>query len=97
MRKLLVVTLLINFALITLAFGVLGLLGAIFLFGLVYSVFNKFYPQKAEWGEKLAFVSTHILGVFAVAVYFQYPELTMMAIILEMIASILFLSLYRHK
>lgn len=97
MRKLLVVTLLINFALITLAFGVIGLLGSILLFGLIYSAITKYLPNKPVWGEKAAFASTHVFGVFAVSEYFKIPEVTMIAIIFEMVVIIVFFSLYSSK
>ena len=94
MRHLFVLTLLINLAAITFAFGFIGLMLALGLFGAIYYFGKQKFGAKKAIPEKLAFAGIHLAGVLAVAVAFNMPELTAGVFIAEFATIAIFSATY---
>ena len=94
MRHLFVLTLLLNFVAITVAFGPIGLLLSIGFFGGIYHFGRQKFGVKKAMPEKLAFAGVHFAGILAVAVAFGIPELTAGVFIVEFASIAIFSATY---
>ena len=90
--KFLILFYLLNIIAVVAAFGFLGLIILLVLSLGAYKVLTAKLEVKKKWPEKVMFLVAYFMGIVAVHNIFGAPELTIIALVLNMAVFMIFLN-----